>query len=49
MAFKRLTLEERVRIENFLERGMVPDKIAEKINVAESTIYRENKRSYYDK
>lgn len=38
---KRLTLENRIQIQNLLERGMKPDKIAEKIGIHETTVYRE--------
>lgn len=41
---KRLTLEDRTRIQNLLDRGLSAIQIAQKVNVCKSTVHREKRK-----
>ena len=47
--FKQLTLTDRIRIEKWLKDGLRVKEIADGLRVDPSTVYRELKRSSYDK
>ena len=47
--FKHLTKNDRLRMERWLNKGMKPREIADKLRVHISTVYRELKRGEYER
>jgi IS30 family transposase len=47
--FKRLTKTDRLKIEKWINKGMTPREIAEKLRIHISTVYRELKRGEYER
>lgn len=48
MSYSHLTIQERIKIETYLELGLKPCQIAKKLGVHRSTISREVKRCQGD-